>query len=57
MFGSFYDDKKSKEANAAEFEKSRHNKEVTQHYVIAVALFTGICTAVLASKKLYDEIK
>lgn len=57
MFGKFYDEKKSKEANAEEFAKSHHNKEVTQHYVIAVALFTGVCAAIVAGKKVYDEVR
>lgn len=56
MFGNFYDEKKTKEANQAEFEKTRHNKEVTQHYVIAVALFTGLCAAIVGAKKVYDEV-
>ena len=56
MFGKFYDENKTKEANAEEFAKAHHNKEVTQHYVIAVALFTGICAAIVAGKKVYNEV-
>lgn len=56
MFANFYDEKKNREANQAEYEKARHNKEVTQHYVIAFAVVTGAVGAVLAVKKLYDEV-
>lgn len=55
MFANFYDETKSKETNQKEFEKARHNKEVTQHYVTAIAVVAGICGAALGVKKLYDE--
>lgn len=57
IFADFYDENKNKDANNAESEKARHNKEVLQYATAGVALVTGICAMVLASKKLYDEFK
>lgn len=52
----FFDDEKTADENRHEFERARHNKEVLQYGTAAVALFTAVCAAVLASKKLYDEL-
>lgn len=55
MFANFYDETKTKEENYKEFEKARHNKEVTAHYVTAFALIAGTATAIVAVKKLVKE--
>lgn len=57
MFANFYDESKTREENHKEFEKARHNKEVTQHYVTAFAVITGAVAATLAVKKLIDEFR
>jgi elongation factor P--beta-lysine ligase len=55
MFANFYDEAKTREENQKEFEKARHNKEVTAHYVTAFAVVAGAVGAVLGVKKLIDE--
>lgn len=55
MFANFYDETKTRDENQREFEKARHNKEVTQHYVTAFALITGAVAATIAVKKLITE--
>lgn len=56
MFADFYDETKSREENQTQYEKARHNKEVTQHYVTAFAVITGAVGSVLIVKKLFDEL-
>ena len=57
MFANFYDSTKTDEANKKEFEKAKHNKEVTQHYVTAVAFVAGVVGMVFTVRKIYKSFE
>lgn len=55
MFASFFDEDKTAEENKRQSDKAKHNRDILLYTTAALALFTAVCSAAVAGKKVYNE--